>query len=121
MLNWYCIVILIIPPPFSNSKEDSPQLPHLIYYSKLCFLHCGSDVYNALTVHGLCRASPLPGSVLELDRFWAHTAYNIGGHEFSLDDIEHGILRGDECFCCFLLNYVIKCFCITCTCTSSVY
>ena len=54
-----------------------------------------ADVYNALTVHGLARADPLPASVLELDRFWALTAYNIGGHLFSLDDIEHGVLRGE--------------------------
>ena len=57
------------------------------------------DVYNALTVHGLCTASPLPSSVLELDHFWPHTAYNIGGHIFSLDDIEHGVLRGELYMC----------------------
>lgn len=51
-------------------------------------------MYNALTVHGLSIVVPLPSSVLEVDHFWAHTAYNIGGHVFSLDDIEHGILRG---------------------------
>lgn len=54
-----------------------------------------TDIYNALTVHGLITATPLPSSVLELDHFWAHTAYNIGGHIFSLDDIEHGVLRGE--------------------------
>lgn len=53
------------------------------------------DIYNALTVHGLIMATPLPSSVLELDQFWAHTAYDIGGHIFSLDDIEHGVLRGE--------------------------
>lgn len=55
-----------------------------------------TDIYNALTVHGLITASPLPSSVLELDQFWAHTAYSIGGHIFSLDDIEHGVLRGKQ-------------------------
>jgi hypothetical protein len=54
------------------------------------------NVYNALTVHGLAVAEPLPSSVLELDRFWALTAYSIGGHLFSLDDIEHGVLRGNK-------------------------
>jgi hypothetical protein len=54
------------------------------------------NIYNALTVHGLAVATPLPTSVLELDQFWANTAYNIGGHVFSLDDIEHGILRGNR-------------------------
>jgi hypothetical protein len=30
---------------------------------------------------------------LELEGFWSSTSYKIGGHIFSLDDIEHGILR----------------------------
>ena len=39
----------------------------------------------------------IPDSVLEISRFWRRTAYNIGGYIFSLDDIEHGILRGADC------------------------
>ncbi len=27
-------------------------------------------------------------------KFWSRVAYKIGQHVFSLDDIEHGILRG---------------------------
>lgn len=38
--------------------------------------------------------SGLPNSVLEIKSFWKKTSYNIGGQKFSLDDIEHGILRG---------------------------
>lgn len=38
--------------------------------------------------------SGLPNSVLEIKSFWRKTSYNIGGQKFSLDDIEHGILRG---------------------------
>ena len=38
--------------------------------------------------------SGLPNSVLEIENFWRRTSYNIGGYIFSLDDIEHGILRG---------------------------
>ena len=38
--------------------------------------------------------SGLPNSVLEIKNFWRKTSYNIGGQKFSLDDIEHGILRG---------------------------
>ena len=66
--------------------ELSSLTLHLVYTT---------DIYNALTVHGLATADPLPSSVLELDRFWSLTAYNIGGHVFSLDDIEHGVLRGN--------------------------
>ena len=36
----------------------------------------------------------LPNSVLEINNFWRRTSYNIGTFIFSLDDIEHGILRG---------------------------
>ena len=36
----------------------------------------------------------MPSSVLGVKNFWKSIAYNIGGHVFTLDDIEHGILRG---------------------------
>ena len=53
-----------------------------------------SDVYNALTIHGLATAEQLPNSVLDVSNFWKLTCYSIGGMVFSLDDIEHGVLRG---------------------------
>lgn len=53
------------------------------------------NVYNALTIHGLV-VEGLPGSVLEVGRFWNRTAYLIGGQAYSLDDIEHGVLRGNR-------------------------
>lgn len=39
-----------------------------------------------------------PKSVLEINNFWRKTLYNIGGYIFSLDDIEHGVLRGTNFF-----------------------
>lgn len=36
----------------------------------------------------------VPSSVLEVQDFWKKTSYRIGAHVYSLDDIEHGILRG---------------------------
>lgn len=54
------------------------------------------NVYNALTIHGLVSLSCLPGSVLEVQYFWKTTCYDISGLVFSLDDIEHGILRGNK-------------------------
>ena len=54
-----------------------------------------TDVYNALTIHGLAVADQLPSSVLDIAHFWQVTAYNIGGLVYSLDDIEHGVLRGE--------------------------
>ena len=53
-----------------------------------------SDLYNALTIHGLARQETLPDSVLNIQQFWKKTSYNVAGHNYSLDDIEHGILRG---------------------------
>ena len=47
-----------------------------------------------MTIHGLAECDTLPESVLKVQMFWKVTSYNIGGHVFSLDDIEHGILRG---------------------------
>lgn len=54
------------------------------------------NIYNALTIHGLVRCDTLPGSVLDVEKFWRNTGYVIGGHKYSLDDIEHGILRGNR-------------------------
>ncbi|XP_062506742.1 uncharacterized protein LOC134183265 [Corticium candelabrum] len=54
------------------------------------------NVYNALGLHGLAIQDKPLNSVLEVDSFWSSTCYNIGGHVFSLDDLEHGILRGNR-------------------------
>ena len=53
-----------------------------------------SDIYNSLTIHGLAASEELPSSVLGVEQFWQKTAYDIGGLVYSLDDIEHGVLRG---------------------------
>ncbi len=53
-----------------------------------------SDVYNSLTIHGLTSTELLPSSVLGVEQFWGRTAYIIGGLVYSLDHIEHGVLRG---------------------------
>lgn len=55
------------------------------------------NIYNCLTIHGLAvYESGIPDSVLEITNFWKRTAYDIGGDKYSLDDIEHGILRGNR-------------------------
>ena len=54
-----------------------------------------SDIYNSLTIHGLAHLTELPDSVLSVQQFWKTTGYNIAGQDYSLDDIEHGILRGE--------------------------
>ena len=67
------------------------------------FLNPTLDIYNALTIHGLAECEDLPNSVLNVQRFWKVTAYTIGGLVYSLDDIEHGILRGKSDLIIYLL------------------
>ncbi|XP_042206237.1 uncharacterized protein LOC121855401 [Homarus americanus] len=38
----------------------------------------------------------LPSSTLHVENFWSTTAYTIGAHAYTLDHIEHGILRGNK-------------------------
>ena len=52
------------------------------------------DVYNTLTVHALAVLVREEATVLQLEKFWQMNAYQIGSFIFSLDDIEHGVLRG---------------------------
>eukprot|EP00958_Prasinococcus_capsulatus_P004443 scaffold412_cov388-Prasinococcus_capsulatus_cf.AAC.17 len=56
------------------------------------------NIYNALTIHGLTQGSNLPTSPLMFmgGRFWTSTKYQVGEFVLSLDDIEHGILRGNS-------------------------
>ena len=86
-VNW----ILLNAKPFSSVT------------SLLTFIKKGNDliwndldVYNTLTIHGLAKCDPLPKSVTDISNFWKTTAYVINGHVFTLDDIEHGILRSSQ-------------------------
>ncbi|XP_072014553.1 uncharacterized protein [Amphiura filiformis] len=54
------------------------------------------NVYNACTIHGLADLDTLPNSVLEVEQFWKKTAYVIGEQVYTLDDMEHGVLRGNR-------------------------
>eukprot|EP00042_Codosiga_hollandica_P034441 m.241012 g.241012 ORF g.241012 m.241012 type:complete len:287 (+) comp54411_c0_seq2:3-863(+) len=53
------------------------------------------NLYNALTIHTLAHF-PKAKSVLEIPNFWGRFMYRIGPHTFTLDEIEHGILRGNR-------------------------
>jgi hypothetical protein len=53
------------------------------------------NLYNALTVHGLCTVVPIPSSPQKVADFWNNTAYRFGSRTLTLNDIEHGILRGN--------------------------
>ena len=50
------------------------------------------NVYNTLVIHGVIELG-LQHSVKEYGRFFDRIVYEIGGYRFSLNDIEHGILR----------------------------
>ncbi len=50
------------------------------------------NVYNALLLHRLCLR-PVRGSVLRRPRLFSAAAYDIGGERYSLNLIEHGLLR----------------------------
>lgn len=53
------------------------------------------NLYNALTVHGIIAFQPKK-SVWDVKGFFGKAAYNVGGHRFSLSDIENGVLRGNR-------------------------
>ena len=53
------------------------------------------NIYNALVVHGIVALN-IKRSVKEVSSFFNAVCYNVGGHVFSLDDIEHGILRRNK-------------------------
>jgi len=53
------------------------------------------NVYNALTVHAIISYGPRE-SVWEVTGFFDKAAYLIGGMRYSLNDIEHGILRSNR-------------------------
>jgi hypothetical protein len=53
------------------------------------------NIYNTAVIHGVIELG-LKRSVKEFARFFDRIAYEIGGHRFSLNEIEHGILRGNR-------------------------
>jgi len=57
------------------------------------------NIYNSLTLHGMVHQAVIKGSLTapkEVPGFWSITCYNIGGLVYSLDDIEHGVLRANK-------------------------
>ena len=54
------------------------------------------NVYNALNIHGVISAGGLPDSLTGKLGYWKRTGYLIDNMRFTLDDIEHGILRGNS-------------------------
>ena len=53
------------------------------------------NIYNALVFNAV-GAFGVATSILEVPGFFNRAAYRVGGLRFSLNDIEHGILRGNR-------------------------
>ncbi len=54
-----------------------------------------ANTYNAMVLDGIMSLR-IKRSVLEVRDFFQQVRYLVGGYEFSLNDIEHGILRGNR-------------------------
>jgi len=57
------------------------------------------NVYNFFTIHAVidfAQTYGLPNSTKSIPNFWTDYCYNIGGLDYSLDDIEHGVLRANK-------------------------
>jgi hypothetical protein len=53
------------------------------------------NIYNTAVIHGVIELG-LKQSVKEVPRFFDRMTYEMGGFRFSLNDMEHGILRGNR-------------------------
>jgi hypothetical protein len=72
------------------------------------------DVYNSLTIHAISYLYENNENISEESilkqlngKFWSRFAYNIGGYDFSLDDIEHGVLRVNRGHPSSLFNFFV--------------
>ena len=62
-----------------------------------------SDIYNSLTIHAVAhlnfekKTQQTTNMLNQLEgKFWSRVAYKIDKYVFSLDEIEHGILRSNN-------------------------
>jgi hypothetical protein len=53
------------------------------------------NLYNACLFHGYVR-NGIPSNMMSRLLFFGNAGYNIGGLFYSLNDMEHGILRGNK-------------------------
>ena len=67
-------------------------MPKCPYFERTAFF---INVYNAMVVHVTAAVGPFDGFFDQLTLFGRYS-YDIGGHAYSCDDIEHGVLRGNR-------------------------
>lgn len=53
------------------------------------------NIYNALVIHGNVKVG-IPRNLWQRYKFFNCTSYIIGGHRYSLQDIENGVLRSNR-------------------------
>lgn len=68
------------------------QLVALNHDERMCFF---VNLYNILCLHAHVTQGP-PNNVLRRYTFFRAMSYRVGGLDMTLDDIEHGILRGNK-------------------------
>lgn len=83
-------------PAFDVYKKTVMKLHHMDLFQLsreqlMCFC---LNIYNALVIHAMIDVGQ-PGIFSRTD-FYSKNAYYIGPLPYSLDDIEHGILRGNQ-------------------------
>lgn len=53
------------------------------------------NLYNVLAIHGVIRLG-IKKSVMEIPSFFGIVAYRVGDHNYSLDEIENGVIRANS-------------------------
>ena len=53
------------------------------------------NLYNTLTLHAM-QVAQIKTGILEVLGFYNRFAYKVGEHVYTLNDIEHGVLRGNR-------------------------
>jgi len=54
------------------------------------------NLYNLLCIHAVLHQVPPGKTTNDVQDFFTHNSYVIGGDKYCLDDIEHGLVRGDR-------------------------
>ena len=83
-------------------RRNSPEVTRILYDLERTLYDAPIEVldarafwinlYNLLTLHGIVHAR-IVETVLEVPGFTKRFAYRVSDFDFSLDDIEHGVLR----------------------------
>ena len=86
----------------ASPEQDAPEVTRGLYYLERTMYEAPSELlearafwinlYNLLTLHGLLHAR-VRVTVLEVPGFTKRFTYRVSDLDFSLDDIEHGVLR----------------------------